>query len=764
MKLNNKGMSIIEIVLTFALIMAMVIGMFTIIMNYRDKASLSLKKLEMDTFKNTLTKDIQDDILNLGVKEINTDGECSSIQGLSHCINIVYRDDSEKAFGTSKVDANNKDSVENKFIYYDGEKYKLRDSLPDKIPSGRNILDFQSITVEDNNILTTDSTILSNGEEVDIYSIDVYVSHVDFDQDFGIHIVAVSDEDLDDEINEDTGKFKEKILTNNNVITAKPNLTTTSNNAGDSSGLYKSMSTNSGKPTYYFRGNVENNYVSFAGFTWKIIRINEDGTVRIIMTEGINNNTIYQYSNNPSDYNSSYYSNSNAKTQLDNWYNTNLTKYDSYIADGSYCEAAKTVIDDTHSNTLGNTTLTPIGEYNPTFKCLNDSNNYGKLTAKIGLITYDEVVYAGGYADTVNANYYLNIPSSRHILTMNSCGLRTSANIYDIWFVRNWSLINSGASFQNGYLSATLTNETSSTWGGSLVPVINIKADVEAIGTGTSSDPYVIGETINEKILNNNTIITANPTLTTSSNNTKDTAGLYKSTDTNSGNPTYYFRGNVTNNYVSFADQTWRIVRINEDGSVRLILQTGINSNKTYAYGTSDKNYYTESNAKTIVDDWYNTNLINYDSYILTGNYCEEYRVLWNESYTSDDATAVKFNLYTPTFKCATDGNGYGVVNAKVGLITYDEALYAGAYPVKKNNSYYLYNGSTTRTMSPSGRLNNSIKSASTWELTSSSYSLSYSNNTGAKALRPVINLKANAVVIDGTGTKTDPYKIGLNK
>ena len=127
MKLNNKGMSIIEIVLTFALIMAMVIGMFTIIMNYRDKASLSLKKLEMDTFKNTLTKDIQDDILNLGVKEINTDGECSSIQGLSQCINIVYRDDSEKVFGTSKVDANNKDSVENKFIYYDGEKYKLRD-------------------------------------------------------------------------------------------------------------------------------------------------------------------------------------------------------------------------------------------------------------------------------------------------------------------------------------------------------------------------------------------------------------------------------------------------------------------------------------------------------------------------------------------------------------------------------------------------------------------------------------------------------------
>jgi len=58
-------------------------------------------------------------------------------------------------------------------------------------------------------------------------------------------------------------------------------------------------------------------------------------------------------------------------------------------------------------------------------------------------------------------------------------------------------------------------------------------------------------------------VINANPTLMTSSNNTTDASGLYKSTDTNTGKPTYYFRGNVTNNYVKFAGQTWRIVRVN---------------------------------------------------------------------------------------------------------------------------------------------------------------------------------------------------------
>lgn len=193
MKLNNKGMSIIEIVLTFALIMVMVIGMLTIVMSYRDKASLSIKKLEMDTFKNTLTKDIQDDILKLGIEEVNMDGECATIAGLSRCVNIVFKDGSQKVFGTSLINVNDRDSIENKFLYYDGEKYKLHDTLPEKIPNGRTILDFQSITIEDNNILSTDSAILTDGTVVNIYSIDVYVSHVDFEEDFGIHIVATTD-------------------------------------------------------------------------------------------------------------------------------------------------------------------------------------------------------------------------------------------------------------------------------------------------------------------------------------------------------------------------------------------------------------------------------------------------------------------------------------------------------------------------------------------------------------------------------------------
>lgn len=195
MKLNNKGVSIIEIVLTFALIMVMTMGMLSIVFNYREKASISMEKLDLDTFKNTLTKEIQDDILTLGVKEINTSGECLRHPELNSCINIVFSDPAgtSKAFGTSKVNNNDVDSIENKFLYYDGLKYKIVDKLPNKIPTGEKAVDFQTIKIQDQNILSTDSMVLENGTVVTFYSIDVYISHIDFDEDFGIHITTTSE-------------------------------------------------------------------------------------------------------------------------------------------------------------------------------------------------------------------------------------------------------------------------------------------------------------------------------------------------------------------------------------------------------------------------------------------------------------------------------------------------------------------------------------------------------------------------------------------
>ena len=77
-QLNNRGISIIEIIVTFSLVMVIVGGLMSIIMHYRLTAQSSLKQMELQSYKETLTKVIQDDILDLGIAEINYAGNCNA--------------------------------------------------------------------------------------------------------------------------------------------------------------------------------------------------------------------------------------------------------------------------------------------------------------------------------------------------------------------------------------------------------------------------------------------------------------------------------------------------------------------------------------------------------------------------------------------------------------------------------------------------------------------------------------------------------------
>ena len=261
-----------------------------------------------------------------------------------------------------------------------------------------------------------------------------------------------------------------------------------------------------------------------------------------------------------------------------------------------------------------------------------------------------------------------------------------------------------------------------------------------------------------------NTIITASPTLTTSSNNTSDASGLYKSTATNTGEPTYYFRGNVTNNYVSFAGFTWRIVRVNEDGTIRIIMQDGINSNANIAFNQNHDNYsymyYTNSNAETQLESWYQTNIgsnTNLASKVATGSYyCEQAKAKYNSSWTSGSAAMTLYPSYTPDFKCTTDGNGKGQVNASVGLLSYDEVVYAGGYYNQSNSNYYLYNSAIHWwTMSPAGF---SGSYSTVWVVTSTG-DISYDYVNVTRRLRAVLNLNADTLAT-GSGTSSDPFVV----
>ena len=312
------------------------------------------------------------------------------------------------------------------------------------------------------------------------------------------------------------------------------------------------------------------------------------------------------------------------------------------------------------------------------------------------------------------------------------------------------------------------------------------KAKVRGLGTkeltvGKNTLPIrVIAEDGSEKIYNvnvtrkagvtslkneimKNKIITVEPTLTTSSNNTSDASGLYKSTATNTGEATYYFRGNVENNYVSFAGFTWRIVRVNEDGTVRIVMQDGINSNANITFNSNYNNYtymyYTNSQAKTQLESWYQTNIgskKDLASSVASGvYYCEQAKAKYSDSYTSGSATMTTYSKYTPDFKCSSDGNNKGVVNASVGLLSYDEVVYAGGYPYSNNDNYYLNNPAIYWwTMSPAGFASGR---SNVWRVYTSGdigINVVYTYNR----LRAVLNLTADTQISDGDGTKENPF------
>ena len=266
------------------------------------------------------------------------------------------------------------------------------------------------------------------------------------------------------------------------------------------------------------------------------------------------------------------------------------------------------------------------------------------------------------------------------------------------------------------------------------------------------------------------------------------TVGIYETTD-NLGTA-YYYRGDVENNYVSFAGYYWRIIRINGDGSIRIIYdgtnahangesssdrQTGTSAynssyNQSYYVGytwtsaqrPSSQNSGTASTIKGVLDTWYSTNISGKgldDKVVSSPGFCNDRNTASGSNWVSS-GTTFYYAAYgrlvsakTPTLECSNTNDIY---TTKVGLITADEVSMAGGVYGTSNSSYYLYTGQYYWTMSPyyfnsSGRayvfVVNSSGGLSNWRV------------AYAYGVRPVLNLSAD-VTLTGSGTQTDPYVV----
>ena len=173
---NNKGFTLVELVLSFALIMIVIMGMLTIIMNYKLKANLQQTRSSMLTYKDTLTKDIQDDIHDLGVSSI---AACTT--NPDTCIDINFVNSTTKKLYTNKTD------LRNKYIIYGDIIYKIEDDIPQKVDN-TTLATYQNIE-----LLPTATPILNTyvGSSKTIYTISIPIINKDLDKDFGIYITVV---------------------------------------------------------------------------------------------------------------------------------------------------------------------------------------------------------------------------------------------------------------------------------------------------------------------------------------------------------------------------------------------------------------------------------------------------------------------------------------------------------------------------------------------------------------------------------------------
>ena len=235
----------------------------------------------------------------------------------------------------------------------------------------------------------------------------------------------------------------------------------------------------------------------------------------------------------------------------------------------------------------------------------------------------------------------------------------------------------------------------------------------------------------------------------------------------------------------------WKIIRVNGDGSLRLIYNgtssTPDNSDLAHSYAVGKTSYnlkyddpkytgYTYDNGtdsfiKKEVDTWYENVLGDtiYDKVINSGRFCSD-----SSGYQSGGAYDIAANIFSsmvrlgqsltnyakdnaPTLKCPTTTESYGgSYRLKAGLITADELVLAGESNGVEGNSYLNKgnNGEFYWSMTPAAF---DVASAYVWYESNifDYYIVPYNF-----AVRPVINVTTDNGFTSGDGTASNPYVI----
>ena len=531
---------------------------------------------------------------------------------------------------------------------------------------------------------------------------------------------------------------------------------------------------------YYYAGNTTNNWVKFAGYYWRIIRTNADGSIRMLYsgtshdtTSGYINSTTYAFNTS---YNSPKYvgymygenddtlanartntNNSTIKTAIDNWYASNMTSYTKYLSTTAvYCNDRTEQTSGTYNT--GNTAFyyapyaRAFTNYTPTYDCtetsdaFSGSNTSAKLTYPIALMTADEIMRAGGTGGTSLTSpyawYYLN----------SANGSITGDTVWQLLSPCDWGGSYAFVFVVRGSSSpGSLSNGYGVSYSGGVRPVISLKSDVlYKSGDGSAESPYEIQET-------------------------PDTiSDVVKANAVNENG--YRYEGSDPNNYIQMqksdgTTEMWRIIGLFPDGeSGENVIRVRKVGYESAAYDTNQTNHWPNTTLYTTLSSTYA--LVNYKNTVNYKMYLGGSNNLYN--YTSANLYDMERMLNSKGEAGKTSSTSYNsttIFTGSVGLMypsdygyavlasdcarTINPSNYSGTSACYTNN--WLYQGSSDIQwlISPKPSLVNIA-----CIVNGSGYVLNFNSTavvTNSGSFSPVMALKSD-VVVTGSGTQSDPY------
>ena len=196
----------------------------------------------------------------------------------------------------------------------------------------------------------------------------------------------------------------------------------------------------------------------------------------------------------------------------------------------------------------------------------------------------------------------------------------------------------------------------------------------------------------------------------------KDSALVYEGSGLYMSGGEYVYKGADVNNYVYFSNMKWRIIKTNTDGSIDIVLDDYINTlkwaNRNKAYIESDVHKYLNEYFLKYLDK----------DYLAPTTICK------------DEVNDLK------EFSCNSKNE-----DSYVRLLSVNEFLNS------KTDTTYISNEKDTLWL-------NTVSKDKTWQI--NGLNLSLAEPTRALGVKPVVKLKTGVALLEGDGSKDNPFII----